>query len=108
MEDIKIEKSSGNVFADLGLDEPEERLVKADLALKISQIINKRHLSQVQAAELLGITQPKVSAILNGHLRGFSLEKLMLLMVALDRDVEIVVKRKPKAREHGHLKVIYT
>ncbi len=108
MEDIKLEKSSGNVFADIGLDAPEERLAKSDLALKIAQIINKRHLSQAQAAELLGITQPKVSAILNGRLKGFSLEKLMLLMVALDRDIEIVVKRKPKARKHGRLRVVYS
>ena len=108
MKDIKLEKSSGNVFADIGLDAPEERLAKSDLALKIAQIINKRHLSQTQAAKLLGITQPKVSAILNGQLRGFSLEKLMLFMIALDRDIEIVVKRKPKTREHGRLRVVYT
>ena len=108
MKDIKLEKSSGNVFADIGLDAPEERLAKSDLALKIAQIISKRNLSQVEAAELLGITQPKVSAILNGQLKGFSLEKLMLLMVALDQDIEIVVKRKPKAREHGRLRVVYS
>ncbi|MEA1923916.1 MAG: helix-turn-helix transcriptional regulator [Pseudomonadota bacterium] len=108
MEDIMLEKSSENVFADIGLDAPEERLAKSDLALKIAQIINKRSLSQVQAAILLGITQPKVSAILNGRLKGFSLEKLMLFMIALDQDVEIVVKRKPKAREHGRLRVIYS
>ncbi|MCK5679435.1 XRE family transcriptional regulator [bacterium] len=105
---MKLEKSSGNVFADIGLDAPEERLAKSDLAMKIAQIINKRHISQAQAAELLGITQPKVSAILNGRLKGFSLEKLMLLMVALDQDIEIVVKRKPKAREHGRLRVVYS
>lgn len=107
MKDIKLEKSSGNVFADLGLAEPEERLAKADLAAKIAQIINKRHLSQAQAAELLGITQPKVSAILNGRLRGFSLEKLLTLMMALNRDIEIVVKLKPKKQEHGRLRVVY-
>ena len=107
MEDIKLEKSTGNVFADLGLDEPEERLAKSDLAIKIAEITNKRNLTQAQAAKLLGITQPKVSAILNGRLKGFSLEKLMLLMIALDQDVEIVVKGKPKAREHGHLRVVY-
>ena len=106
MEDIKIEKSSGNVFSDLGLDEPEERLVKSDLALKIAQIINKRHLSQTQAAELMGITQPKVSAILSGQLKGFSLEKLMNLLCALDWDVEVVVKKKPSSRKHGRLQVV--
>ena len=92
MEDIKLEKSSGNVFADIGLDAPEERLAKSDLALKIAAIISKRNLSQERAATLLGLTQPKVSAILNGKLKGFSLEKLMLLMVSLDQDVEIRIK----------------
>ncbi|WP_321532544.1 helix-turn-helix transcriptional regulator [uncultured Desulfuromonas sp.] len=105
MEDTTLEKSSGNVFDDLGLAEPEERLAKADLAMKIAQIINKRHLSQQQAAELLGITQPKVSAILNGQLRGFSLEKLMLLLNALGRDVIITIKPKSRTREHGRLSV---
>jgi predicted XRE-type DNA-binding protein len=106
MEDLNIEKSSGNVFADIGLDEPVERLAKSDLALKIAQIINKRHLSQTQAAQLLGIPQPKVSAILNGQLKGFSLEKLMHLLCALDWDVEVVVKKKPASRKHGRLQVV--
>jgi len=107
-EDVKLEKSTGNVFEDLGLAEPGDRLAKADLAAKIAQIINKRHLSQAQAAELLGISQPKVSAILNGRLRGFSLEKLLHLMIALDRDIEIIVKRKPRTKNHGGMRVIYT
>jgi len=106
MEEIKIEKSSGNVFADIGLDAPEERLAKSDLAVRIGQIISTRKLSQTQAAKLLGLTQPKVSAILNGRLKGFSLEKLMLLMVALDQDIEIRVKRKPRSRERGRLQVV--
>lgn len=104
MENIEIEKSSGNVFADIGLDMPEERLVKSDLALKIAQIINKRHLSQTKAAELLGITQPKVSAILNGQLRGFSMEKLINLLCTLNCDVEVVVK--PAVHQHGRLQVV--
>ena len=104
MENIK--KSSGNVFTDIGLDNPEERLAKSDLALKLAQIINSKKLSQTQAATLLGITQPKVSAILNGRLKGFSLEKLLLLVVALDQDIEIVIKRKPETREQGRLRVV--
>jgi predicted XRE-type DNA-binding protein len=88
MEDIKLEKSSGNVFADIGLDAPEERLAKSDLALKIAAIISKRNLSQERAATLLGLTQPKVSAILNGKLKGFSLEKLMLFTVQLYQQVK--------------------
>ncbi|MEA3545736.1 MAG: helix-turn-helix transcriptional regulator [Thermodesulfobacteriota bacterium] len=107
MEDIKFEESSGNVFTDLELSEPDERLAKADLAAKIAQIISKRHLSQSQAAELLGISQPKVSMIMNGRLKNFSMEKLMILMMALNRDIEIVVKLKPKKQKHGRLRVVY-
>ena len=107
MEDLKFEESSGNVFADLELSKPDERLAKADLAAKIAQIINKRHLSQTQAAGLLGIPQPKVSMIMNGRLKGFSMEKLMTLMMALNRDIEIVVKLKPKTQKHGRLRVVY-
>ena len=107
MEDLKLEESSGNVFSDLELSEPDERLAKADLAAKIAQIISKRHLSQAQAAELLGISQPKVSMIMNGRLKNFSIEKLMILMMALNRDIEIVVKLKPKKQEHGRLRVVY-
>lgn len=108
MAEEKLKASAGNVFADLGLTEPDERLAKADLAIKIAQIINKRHLSQAQAAELLGISQPKVSLILNGRLQGFSLEKLLLLMMALDRDIEIRVKRKSRGSEHGRMRVVYS
>ncbi len=104
MEDIKLEQSSGNVFADIGLDHPHHRLAKADLAIKIAETIEHQQLSQTQAAELLGITQPKVSAILNGQLKGFSMEKLMNLLCALDYDVDVVVK--PTAHQHGRLQVV--
>lgn len=107
MKTPEITESSGNVFADLGLEEPEERLAKSDIAAKIAQIIEKRHLSQAAAAKLLGISQPKVSLILNGQLKGFSMEKLLLLMVALDRDIEIRIKKKPRSRAQAHLQVIY-
>ena len=107
MEKAKLTKSSGNVFADLGLEEPDERLAKSDLAAKIAQIINKSHMSQIEAAKVLGISQPKVSMILNGQLKGFSMEKLLTLMMALNRDIEIVVKPKPRGQEHGRLRVIY-
>jgi len=103
-EEITVTRSSGNVFADLGLPDAEELLVKSRLASKISSIIEKRHLSQIQAAEILGVPQPKVSMIHNGKLRGFSLEKLCHLINLLGRDVDIVVK--PRKREgRGHLRV---
>jgi predicted XRE-type DNA-binding protein len=101
-------RSSGNVFADLGFEQPEEMQAKAQIAYLITRIINHRHLSQKEAAAELGLTQPKVSNIMAGRLDGFSLEKLMMLMLKLDRDVEIVIKKKPRSREQAHLNVVCT
>lgn len=102
---IANEPSSGNVFADLGLAEPEERLAKAALAHKIAQIISKRHLTQAEAAKILKLDQPKISAIMSGRLSGFSLERMLLLLISLDRDIEIRIKKKPRTREHASLVV---
>ena len=101
-----IEKSSGNVFADLGLPLPEERLAKAELARHISRILAHRHLTQAAAAELLGIDQPKVSAIMNGRQGGFSMERLLTFLLALDHDIEIRVTKKPRNRGSAHLNVV--
>lgn len=95
--------SSGNVFADLGLPDAEELDLKAELVYRISRIIAERGLTQTQAAEILGINQPKVSALLRGHLDGFSIERILRFLIALDRDVEITVK--PKAQDRGRLRV---
>lgn len=100
-----VTESSGNVFADLGLPNPEELLAKATLALKISEIIKGRHLSQAEAARLLGTTQPKVSNLMNGRLQGFSMERLLRFLNALDRDVQIVVKRRSRSRKHAKVTV---
>jgi predicted XRE-type DNA-binding protein len=99
--------SSGNVFADLGLDAPEEALAKAELTVKISQIIEAKGLTQAAAAKVLGIDQPKVSALLCGKLTGFSTERLIRFLNALGRDVDIVVKNRPR-RGPGHLQVVLT
>ncbi len=104
-EKVKYEKSSGNVFADLGLPEPEDRIAKAELARQICNIISRRKLTQKAAAELLGIDQPKVSALLRGKLTGFSLERLIRLLNVLGRDVEIVVKPKPSRRANAKFSV---
>lgn len=106
-EKIDVTVSSGNVFADLGLEQPEELKAKVHIAHLIAQIINHRHLTQQQAAQELGLTQPKVSNLMAGRVDGYSLEKLMMLMVKLNRDVEIVIKKKPKTREQAHLNVVY-
>jgi predicted XRE-type DNA-binding protein len=103
---IPVTASSGNVFADLGLPEPEEELTKAQLASHIRQAIERQHLTQVAAAGLMGIAQPKVSAILNGRLANFSSERLMRLLTTLGQDVEITIKTKPRSRPRGRIRVV--
>ncbi len=105
-EAMHFEKSSGNVFADLGLPNPEERLAKAHLALEIGRIIKARKLTQQAAAKLMGIDQPKVSHVLTGRLAGYSTERLMGFLTALGRDIEIVVRPAPRRRRQGRLRVI--
>ena len=92
MTESAITRGSGNVFADLGLPDPGERQTKTRLALALNRIIKARGLKQTEAAGLLGVPQPKVSALVNYRLDGFSVEKLMDFIVALGRDVEIVVR----------------
>jgi predicted XRE-type DNA-binding protein len=100
----RVSRGSGNVFRDLGLKNPEELLAKAKLAARIVQIIEARKLSQIQAAKLLGIDQPKVSQIYRGRLDDFSLERLMRLLTALDQNIRIVVEDKPR-RGRGRVTV---
>jgi predicted XRE-type DNA-binding protein len=104
-QDTKITKSSGNVFADLGLPEADELLAKAELARQISSIIEHRHLTQTAAAALLGTNQPRVSGLVRGRLEKFSMDQLLQFLVALDRDVKIVVKKKPRNQQHARLLV---
>lgn len=97
MADTNITRGTANVFADLGLPDPAERQTKTRLALAINRIIKDQGLKQVDAARLLGVPQPKVSALVNYRLDGFSVEKLMDFAVALGRDVEIIVRPKRDA-----------
>jgi predicted XRE-type DNA-binding protein len=103
---IDVVEGSGNVFADIGLSNPEERLAKADLAIGISSAIRARRLTQARAAHILKIDQPKVSRLLRGRLSGFSTERLMHFLTLLGRDVEIVVKTAPRSRRQGRLRVV--
>ncbi|OFV95262.1 MAG: XRE family transcriptional regulator [Acidobacteria bacterium RIFCSPLOWO2_02_FULL_60_20] len=96
---------SGNVFADLGFANAEEMLAKAELAHRITAIIEHRRLTQSQAAEILRIDQPKISALKRGRLSGFSLERLLRLLLLLGRDVEIVVKEPRPAKRPARLLV---
>ena len=102
---IEVVPSSGNVFADLGLPNAEEKQTKARLAFAINEIVRRQRLSQVEAGRRLNVNQPKVSALLNYQLRGFSVERLMKFLTALDRDVEIVIHHRPRARRRGRILV---
>ncbi|MEI8300402.1 MAG: helix-turn-helix transcriptional regulator [Chlamydiota bacterium] len=98
IEDTTVEIGSGSVYADLGFKNHEEMQTKADLVIEISKAIKKKKLTQIQVAEILGISQPKVSELLNGHFRGCSVERLMLFLNKLGKDVDIIVKSKPRHR----------
>jgi predicted XRE-type DNA-binding protein len=102
---IAVVPSSGNVFADLGLPDVEEKQTKAHLAFAINEIMRSQQLSQAEAARRLSVNQPKISALRNYRLQGFSVERLMNFLTALDRDVEIVIHRKPRRRKGGRILV---
>lgn len=102
----RVTRSSGNVFADLRLPRPDERLAKAALARTFAHLIRARGLTQKAAASLVGLDQPKVSHLLGGRLAGFSTERLLGFLTALGRDVDIVVKSPPRSRRRGRMRVV--
>jgi predicted XRE-type DNA-binding protein len=103
--EIAVEKSSGNVYADLGYADSDDMLVKAQIVAKIAEIIDQRRLTQEQAAEILGLTQPKISRLLRGQFRGVSERRLLRCLTKLGRDVQIVVRPTPRRRPQGRLTV---
>ena len=104
MNRIPVRKGSGNVYADLGYPDSEGTIVKAQLVTKIGDIIRRRDLTQERAAEVLGLTQPKISKLLKGQFRGISERRLLRCLTRLGRDVEIVVKPTVRRRS-GRLTV---
>ena len=104
---IEIEEGSGNVYADLQMPDADAMYVKARLASKIGDIIRHRHLTQQQAAEILGITQPKLSGLLRGQFHGISEAKMIECLNRLGRDVEIVVRKAPRSHPQGHTQVVF-
>lgn len=102
---IKVEEGTGDVFADIGLADPEERLAKADLVVRIAEAIRARRLTQIRAARILQIDQPKISRLLRGQLAGFSTGRLMHFLTLLGRDIEITVKPIAGSRRVGRLRV---
>jgi predicted XRE-type DNA-binding protein len=100
------EIGSGNIFADLGLPNPEEHQLKAALVVQLGRIIKSRKLTQTAAAKTLGVKQPDLSNILRGHYRGYSVERLMRMLTAFDQDIEIVVKPRKKTAKAGRITFI--
>jgi len=106
---IKYIEGSGNVYQDLGFPDAEERLAKARLAMRIEKIIETRNLKQAEAAKILEINQPKISALINGRLSGFSMERLIHFLNLLNQDVEIIVRKKTgRSTALGRLKVAFS
>src|SRR3954447_22641271 len=104
--DEAVTRGTGNVFVDLGYPDAEERQTKLLLAHAINGVIVQHGLTQAVAAEKLGVNQPKVSALTNYKLDGFSVERLMIFLTALDQDVEIVIRNKPESRSSGRISVV--
>lgn len=103
----KIVKGNMNVYADLGVTDADEMLVKAQLATKIAEIIKLRKMTQIQAASLLGMPQPKLSNMLRGRFRGISETKMLECLTLLGRDVQIVIKSASRSRRTGHVSVLF-
>jgi len=101
-----VTRGSGNVFADLGLEEPEKLQARSELLGEVVAILGRRKLTQVQIAKLLGIDQPRVSALMNGKLSRFSTDKLLEFLSALGNDVEIVVKKRAHTSRPGRIHIV--
>ncbi len=100
-----VEHGSGNVFADIGMPDAEEHLTKAQLVMRIRMIVKSRKLTQQAAGAIIGLKQPDVSKLLRGEFRGYSIERILGFLRALDQDIEIVVKPKGRAKRSARLTV---
>lgn len=100
---IEARKGSGNVFADLGLPNPEERMLKSSIVIELSRLIKERGLTQINAAKLVGISQPDMSRLLRGDFDDYSAERLMKMLTAFDQDVEIITRPHRRAGERGRI-----
>ena len=102
---IEVEKSSGNVYADLGFSHADEMLVNAQLVAKISEILNARKWTQQQASKVLGISPPKLSKMLRGKFHGIRETKMLDCLTRLGRNIQIVISREQSATSNGHVVV---
>jgi predicted XRE-type DNA-binding protein len=102
---VAVKESTGNVFADLHLPNPDEALAKAKLAHRICAVLNERGLTQTRAAEILGLDQPKISALMRGKLSGFSTERLFRFLNDLGQEVDIIIRPTQRADSRGDVHV---
>jgi predicted XRE-type DNA-binding protein len=101
---VRVVEGTGNVFADLGLPNPEQELLKAQLTLQVHMILKATGMKQAAIAKILGITQPQVSLLMRNRAGNFSVGRLIEFLTALRQDVEITVR--PTRKEHGELSVV--
>ena len=100
---LRIEAGSGNIFADLGLPDAEELLLKAGIALQLQRLLRAKRLTQAAAAKRIGVRQPDISNILNGRYRGYSVERMLLMLTGLGQDIEISIKPSSRPRKPGKI-----
>jgi predicted XRE-type DNA-binding protein len=100
-----IKKSSGNIFEDMGFDNPTDELLKANLTAHISALLQEKKIRQKDAARILNVDQPKVSALKNGRYAGFSVERLLDLLLSLEQDIDIIIKPRDSSGRHGEIHV---
>ena len=104
---LKIEKSTSNIYADIGFTNNQEMMVKAGLAEKIGEIIKNRRLTQMEAALILGMSQPKLSSMLRGQFHGISETKMLQCLNKLGRDIQIVVRKANRDQRIGRTSVVF-
>ncbi len=106
-DEILVTASSGNVFADLGINNAEKTLAKAKIGNRICELINERQLTLYTASELLGISEEKISILISGLLQEFDSDQLFQFLNYLDQDIEIVIKPKSQQSKYGEIKIVY-
>ncbi len=104
---IKVEVGSGNIFADLGLPDAEDMLLKSQIVVQLHRLIKEAQLTQTEAAKRIGIGQPDLSNVLRGRFRGYSTERLMRMLTAFDQDIEITMRpRRKKSGQAGRIRFV--
>ena len=108
LEDTKVEVGSGNVFADLGLKDADELLIKAELVFQMARLIEKKGLTQAEVAKRTELDQPKISRLLNGHLSGFSVDRLFAILNRLGHSIEVRISTKERSPDKSQTRVVMT